>query len=779
VIRARDAGAAESSKRPAGVAARVAVIVGVIVAVIVAIFRREWAGYFRTAAGWAVLALFLALQGFVFWMFVQFLGRPDAPPGGVMEFFFGGTILYWIALALLATVIPMRLLAEERHSGTIEPLLTAPVSAAEVVLGKWLAALAFYLSAWAPTLLYLVYLRRVGAVLDPGPIVAGYLGTTLLGAAALAVGLLASALTRNQLVAAALSFAAFFGALLVGALEAEVRSPGMASALHRVSLFRMMEDFGHGIVDSRPILLLSTVTVLALVAAVAAVGRLRGPSPLDAPRARRFAPRISGLLLVLLAAMLNDVGARHYARSDWTRGSLYALADKTVAVLRSLPRAVKATVFLTPRRDGERARLVAGLVRELAERCARVGSGRFVFEIVDPDRAPDRAEGAAKRYGIGAYDMARTVVVFTSGARSKVVTEDDLIEPDVDAEGEPGPGLAAWRGEAAFDAAILAVAEDRAPRICFAQGHGEPGVDSPEDAGYATFAETLRADGDEVRGLDRIADAAGAGCLVLVLAEPTRAYSPPEVAALIQFVDSGGRLLTMLGPAFAVGGRGFAHLGLEELAARYGVRLVDDLVVDPAHGSDVEGPSVWAAGPESYRPHPITARLGGRLTFWPRAREVTPLDAAPAGLTLSPLVHSSVQGWGETDLPTIRGESDLKLDEGRDRKGPVTVAVAVERAGRSSAASATRLVFLGTGRLVMNYRLAGVTLRDYDADFVLGAVAWLSEREARIGVGPKIPERIYLSLTAADVSWAFRLFVLALPLAALLAGAITWWRRRV
>ena len=51
-----------------------------------------------------MLALFLALQGFVFWMFVQFLARPDAPPGGVMEFFFGGTMLYWIALALLATV---------------------------------------------------------------------------------------------------------------------------------------------------------------------------------------------------------------------------------------------------------------------------------------------------------------------------------------------------------------------------------------------------------------------------------------------------------------------------------------------------------------------------------------------------------------------------------------------------------------------------------------------------------------------------------------------------
>jgi ABC-2 type transport system permease protein len=765
--------------RPGRAAARVAAGLSVVAA----IFRREWAAYFRTPAGWVVLALFLTLQGLVFWMFVQFLGRPDAPPGGVMELFFGGTILYWIALALLATVVPMGLIAEERRSGTIEPLLTAPVSAGEVVFGKWLAALAFTLAAWAPTLLYLGYLRAVGAALDPGPIAAGYLGTVLLGAAALAVGLLASALTRNQLVAGALTFVMFFATLLASALEAAAREPALAATLHRFSLFRMMEDFGRGIVDSRPIVGLASVAVLALAATAAAVARLRGPPPLDAPRARRFAPRVSAFLLVVVVLLLGDISGRHYVRGDWTRGSLYALSDKTVAVLRSLPRSVDATVFLYPRRDGERARLVAGLVRELAERCARFSGGRFRFEIVDPDRAPDRAEAAARRYGIGATDLGRTVVLFTSGARSKVVSEDDLIEPEVDADGEPGPGLAAWRGEGAFVSAILGVAENRAPRICFARGHGEPEIDSLQDAGYATFAESLRGDGDEVRGLDRIADASGAGCRVLVIAEPSRAYSPPELAALATFVEAGGRLLAMLGPTFSAGGAGFAQLGLETFAARYGVGLGNNLVVDPAHASDVEGPSVWAAGPDGYRPHPITARLGGRLTFWPRAREVAPADAPPAGLSVSPLVRSSADGWGETDLPTIRGESDLKFDAGRDRRGPIVVAAAVERAsgpsGGPSGRPATRLVFLGTGRLVMNYRLAGVTLRDYDADFLLGAVAWLADRDDRIGIGPKIAARISLTPTEGQVSWAFRLFVVGLPLLALGAGALVWARRRM
>src|SRR6478609_3534150 len=108
---------------------------------VIAILRREWEAYFRTPAGWAVVTLFLALQGVVFWM----------------------------ALALLVTVAPMRLIAEELRSGTIEPLLTAPVTPAEVVIGKWLAALTFFATAWVPTLAYVVYLRATGASLDAGP----------------------------------------------------------------------------------------------------------------------------------------------------------------------------------------------------------------------------------------------------------------------------------------------------------------------------------------------------------------------------------------------------------------------------------------------------------------------------------------------------------------------------------------------------------------------------------------------------------------------------------
>ena len=748
---------------------------------VIAVVRREWEAYFRTPAGWAVMALFLTLQGVVFWMFLRLLASPDAPPGGVMEFFFGGTMMYWIAAALLVTVAPMRLVAEELRSGTIEPLLTAPVTAAQVVVGKWLAAVAFFATVWVPTLAYVVYLRAAGAMPDPGPIAAGYLGTLLIGAAALAFGLVASSLTRYQLVAAAVSFVAFFVVLLVGALEGQVRSPEWAATIRRASLFRQMEDFGHGIVDSRHVVLLVTVTAVALLLAIALVARLRGPLPEDAPRSRRLPAWVAAILIGAIAVMVNVLAGRHFARGDWTRESLYDLSPRTVAVLRALPRPVDATIFLYANRDSDKARAVAertraitGLLRELTQRFTRYAGGRFRAVEVDPDRDPQRAEGAMTAYGIGAYEMGQGVVVFTSGNRSKVVSWDDLVEPELDLDGEPGPALRAWRGEAAFLSALLTVTSDDPARICFSSGHGEPDIESMADAGYSTFADELKRDGDQVRTIARIGDAASNGCAVVVVAEPTQALPPGEIAALKAYADGGGRVLVMLGPVFGRDGASFAHVGLEDLAAAFGVRLGDNLVVDPSRASDVEGPSVWAAGPRSYRPHALTTRFGGRLTYWPRTREVSPLEVTPPGLAVTTLVQTTPEGWGETDLPTIRGEADLAFDPGRDRKGPVSVAVAVERRGPHP----TRLVFLGTGRLIMNVRLAGLMLRDYDADFVQAAIAWLSDRDARVAVGPKPVGRTAPGLTADQVSWAFRLFVIGLPLLTIIGGALTWWRRR-
>jgi len=100
--------------------------------------------------------LFLLVQGYSFWLFVALLAGRDAPHGAVMQYFFGGTFLYWLFVMFLVSVITMRLVAEERRAGTLEQLLTAPVDEAQVVVGKYLGALVFWAALWTRHLLYAV-----------------------------------------------------------------------------------------------------------------------------------------------------------------------------------------------------------------------------------------------------------------------------------------------------------------------------------------------------------------------------------------------------------------------------------------------------------------------------------------------------------------------------------------------------------------------------------------------------------------------------------------------
>ena len=169
-------------------------------------FARELRAYFFSPLAYGVLASFLFINGITFAILIGYLNDTPSAVGAPMEFFFGGTIFFWLALAFVGPILPMRMLSEERRSGSLEILMTAPVTETQVVVGKYLAALAFYLTLWLPTVLYAVIVASYSD-LDWGPLASAYLGVLGIGALFLSVGLFASGITRNQIVAALVGFA--------------------------------------------------------------------------------------------------------------------------------------------------------------------------------------------------------------------------------------------------------------------------------------------------------------------------------------------------------------------------------------------------------------------------------------------------------------------------------------------------------------------------------------------------------------------------------------------
>ncbi len=183
------------------------------------ILRRELVGFFLSPVAWVVLFLFMLSNGFAFYHYVSFTAQEPEQITIVLRSLFGFAFFWILPLSPLLT---MRLFSEEKRTGTIEMLMTAPVTSTQVVLGKFLAAQFFYTLIWSTLLLFCLVLEVLGEPDGPdwGPVIAIYIGLFSLGLLTNSLGLLASSLSRNQLVAAVLALSGnlLFLSLLLGAL---------------------------------------------------------------------------------------------------------------------------------------------------------------------------------------------------------------------------------------------------------------------------------------------------------------------------------------------------------------------------------------------------------------------------------------------------------------------------------------------------------------------------------------------------------------------------------
>ncbi len=236
-----------------------------------ALARREVQSYFASPVAYVVLALFIFLFGYFFSDYLFVFVERGMGRGG-----FGGApetlnlnqdlvryvlLTTSVVLLFLVPMLTMRSFAEEIRTGTIELLLTSPLTDLQIVLGKFFGALFLYATMLALTFLHLAILFLFG---DPEwkPLLAGYLGMLLLGAAFISFGLVFSSLTRNQIVAGFLTFGTF---LFLWLIEYAESWAGAASGfVTYLSVTKHLEEFAKGVVDSRDVIYYLTFIGLGL-----------------------------------------------------------------------------------------------------------------------------------------------------------------------------------------------------------------------------------------------------------------------------------------------------------------------------------------------------------------------------------------------------------------------------------------------------------------------------------------------------------------------------------
>lgn len=217
------------------------------------IFRRELRAYFDSPIAYVVITVFLLFTGWFFTTNFFVVGQAD------MRVVFG---IIPFTFLFFTPAITMRLISEERKSGTMELLVTMPIPDAAIILGKYLAALALLVAMVLPTLVYTITVASLGD-LDVGPAIGGYIGLILMGAAYLAIGTFGSALTENQVVAFIVSWVIMFAFFILDKVLFLIPN-WMVSFAEYLAIEFHFQNISRGVIDSRDIIYYLALIILAL-----------------------------------------------------------------------------------------------------------------------------------------------------------------------------------------------------------------------------------------------------------------------------------------------------------------------------------------------------------------------------------------------------------------------------------------------------------------------------------------------------------------------------------
>lgn len=225
---------------------------------ILAIAGKELRGYFASPIGYVLVGFYALLFGWFFYTLVAFFERQSMQmamggPGGSMNLnqmlvaplLMNATVI----MLLVFPLITMRTYAEEKRSGTIELLLTSPLTDWQIILGKFLGALALYAVMLGVTLVHMAILFAFGNP-EWKPIATGYLGLLLMGGSFLSLGLFISSLTKNQIVAGMITFSVFLLLWVINWVSTFV-GPTMQTVLNYLSITEHFDDFAKGIIDTK------------------------------------------------------------------------------------------------------------------------------------------------------------------------------------------------------------------------------------------------------------------------------------------------------------------------------------------------------------------------------------------------------------------------------------------------------------------------------------------------------------------------------------------------
>ena len=575
------------------------------------LFKKELASFFSSLIGYLTIIVFLILTGLMLWVFKSDFNILDYGFAGMDGLFVIGPFLY----LFLIPAITMRMFAEEKKNGTMELLLTKPLSEMKLIWAKFLAGFVLVFISLLPTLVCYFSVVALGdpvGNIDTGSVVGSYIGMLLLGAAFVAIGLFASSITNNQIVAFILAalmsafmhlgFEAIFRMGFLGDADLFVRSLGMS--YHYESISR-------GVIDSRDVIYFASVIALFMMATriVLQSRKWHGWRNKKDQRRGHWIELGAGVLIVIF---VNVIGYYVFGRLDLTSEKRYTLSKSTKSLLKKIDEPVLYRVYL----EGEFPADFKRLQNETKEMLNqfRAYNKNVQYEFVNPNDFDNQQERQVFYQKLAQKGIQPTQIQVSTG--NGVTTQVLIPAADVIYKGNE-TSIQLLQSQKYVDQtqllnnsiqsleyvlsnAIRALSQGQKPSVAFMRGHGElplPNLSDMIGALYEYYnLDTVRMDENINSLTTRTADPKDSTVYrfhnkydLIIIAKPTKQFSDKDLYILDQYVMYGGKLMWLVDPldadldSLAHAGQAVATrlpLNIDEMLFTYGARINPDMVMD-------------------------------------------------------------------------------------------------------------------------------------------------------------------------------------------------------
>ncbi len=475
---------------------------------------------------------------------------------------------------------------------------------------------------------------------------------------------------------------------------------------------------------------------VVVVVAAAAGGVLLDPARVRQALSGRQAryggnAALFGVGFLGILVVINGLAVSYPQRIDLTEDKEFSLSPETELLLSELSEPMKLTGFYTPDRASARDQ-----IRPLLDAFVTKSKGLLSYEFIDPRSNPL----AADQFGV---TRDASMAVSLGG-------ESHLIE---------------FPSEREIASAIVRLTNPENRVVYFLTGHGEPDLAETGETGLSQLQSSLVSKNYGVEVLNLLVEGEVPGdASALVAAAPRTQLTEPELQLIDDYLLAGGSLVALLEPS-AVTQLDPADDSLNSyLRENWGIAARNDVVVDLGSRLELVGLSF------SYGPHPITERVSSFMTQYPSSRSIEVSESIEPTRTVTRLVETSEQSWGETDFAAIVDGSTIQFDEQLETAGPLVLAAALEDSQQGA-----RLVVIGDVDFTSN----GGFFAGGNGDLMVNSIDWAAHQEDLIDITPR--QRTFRQVLPATRSTVILLVVgttVLIPGGIVLAGGWVWWNRR-